>query len=219
VVLGLLALAGVGWLARTRPRDGVALALWIVVPIAFFWLVPAGDTRFFDRYLTPALPFFLLAGAVGCLLPWRLAPRAAPAAAAITVAVLGWQAFEDVDRLRDLRALRLPALADAVEPYEDDGVLFPSTGRGPAGRPPTLLDNYVRLELPGLDRERREGVGLWILRASESRLSRFAARLESESLAVSRVSSTLLLVRSNGSRTSAELAELGAEIGESFEPR
>ncbi len=195
VLVGLLALCGLVWLARTRLRDGVALALWIVVPVAFFWLVPAGDTRFFDRYLTPVLPFFLLAVAVGCLLPWRLAPRAAPAAAAIAVVILGWQAAEGVDRLRDLRALRLPALVDAVEPYEDEGVLFPSTGRGPAGRPPTLLDTYVRLELPGFEPDRRAGVGLWIFRASTTRVDRVVREVQPE-LEVERVSNNLVLVLS-----------------------
>ena len=195
VLFVLLALCGLVWLARTRPRDGVALALWIVVPVAFFWLVPAGDTRFFDRYLTPVLPFFLLAVAVGCLLPWRLAPRAAPAAAAIAVVILGWQAVEGVDRLHELRALRLPALVDAVEPHEDDGVFFPSTGRGRAGRPPTLLDTYVRFELPGLDRDRRTGFGLWILRASAQRLERVVREVQPE-LEVERVSNNLVLVLS-----------------------
>jgi Dolichyl-phosphate-mannose-protein mannosyltransferase len=210
VLVGLLALAGLVWLVWRRPRAGAALALWIVVPIVFFWLVPAGDTRFFDRYLIPALPFFLLAVATGCLLAWRLAPRTAPAAAAL--AVLGWQAYEDVDRLQDLRALRLSALVNAVEPYEQGGVLFPSTGRGPAGRPPELLDTYVRLELPGLDTDRRAGVGLWIFRASASRIDRTVARLASEDLVVTRVSPTLLLVRSNGPRTASELTDLGVEL-------
>ena len=212
VFVGLLALAGLAWLVSHRAREGSALALWIVVPIAFFWLVPAGDTRFFDRYLIPALPLFLLAVATGCLLAWRLTPRAAPVAAAVALAVLGWQASEDVDRLRDLRALRLPALVDAVEPHEDDGVVFPSTGRGPAGRPATLLDTYVRLELPGLDRDRRAGVGLWIFRASVTRVDRTVERLASENLVVTRVSPTLLLIRSNGPRTASELADLGAEL-------
>jgi hypothetical protein len=102
---------------------------------------------------------------------------------------------------------------DAVEPFEENGVLFPSSGRGPAGRPPELLDTYVRLELPGLDPDRRTGVGLWIFRASATRVDRTVERLASEDLAVFRVSPTLLLVRSNGPRTAAELIELGAEIG------
>jgi hypothetical protein len=212
VLVSLLALAGLAWLVLRGPRQGVALAVWIVVPIAFFWLVPAGDTRFFDRYLIPALPFFLLAVAAGCLLAWRLAPRAAPVAAVLALAVLGWQAYEDVDRLQDLRALRLSALVDAVEPYEEDGVLLPSTGRGPAGRPPELLDTYVRLELPGLDTDRRAGVGLWIFRASASRIDRTVARLASADLVVTRVSPTLLLVRSNGPRTASELTNLGVEL-------
>jgi hypothetical protein len=195
VLVGLLAVAGLAWLALRRPRDGAALALWIVVPIAFFWLVPAGDTRFFDRYLIPTLPFFLLAVAVGCLLPWRLTPRAAPVAAALAGAVLAWQAYEGVDRLRDLRALRLPTLVEAVAPNEDDGVLFPSTGRGPAGRPPTLLDTFVRLELPGLDGERREGVGLWIFRAPAQRLERLEGAVLRD-LELERVSDNLVLVLS-----------------------
>lgn len=195
VFVGLLALAGLAWLTRRRLWEGAALALWIVVPIAFFWLVPAGDTRFFDRYLIPALPFFLLAVAAGCLLAWRLTPRAVPLAAALALAVLGWQAYEDVDRLRDLHALRLPALVDAVEPHEDDGVLFPSTGRASAGRPATLLDTYVRLELPGLEPDRGTGVGLWILRAPAGRLARFADAVRAD-LEVEQVSDNVMLVRS-----------------------
>jgi MFS family permease len=212
VLVGLLALAGLVWLGSRRLRDGAVLALWIIVPVAFFWLVPAGDTRFFDRYLIPALPFFLLAVAAGCLLPWRLTPRALPAAAVLALAVLGSQAYDNVDRLRELRALRLPALVDAVEPYDDDGVLFPSAGRGPAGRPATLLDTYVRLELPGLEPDRRTGVGLWIFRASASRIDRTVARLASEDLVVTRVSPTLLVIRSNGPRTASELTDLGVEL-------
>ncbi|MEX0817644.1 MAG: glycosyltransferase family 39 protein [Gaiellales bacterium] len=180
ILLLLLALAGLAGLAFRRPRGAMALALWIVVPIAFFWLVPAGDTRFFDRYLVPALPFFLLALAAGCLLPWRLTPRALPAAAVLALGVAGWQAYDNVDRLRELRALRLSALVDAVEPYESEGVLFPSSGRAVAGRPSTLLDTYVRLELPGLEPDRRDGVGLWIFRASSRRLDRLAGSLPSD---------------------------------------
>jgi hypothetical protein len=211
ILIGLLALAGVAWLALRRPRAGAALGLWIAIPIAFFWLVPAGDTRFFDRYLIPALPFFLLAVATGCFLPWRLAPRAAPAAAAIALAVLGWQAYEDVDRLRDLRALRLPALVDAVEPYEDNGVLFPSTGRGPPGRPPTLLDTYVRLELPSLYPDRRARVGLWIFRAPAARLDRLIPTVPPD-VDAERVSRNLALLRSDTSTSGEALRRQDALV-------
>lgn len=207
ILLLLLALAGLAGLAFLRPRGAAALALWIVVPIAFFWLVPAGDTRFFDRYLVPALPFFLLALAAGCLLPWRLVPRAAPVAAVLALSVFGWQAYEDVDRLREVRGLGLPALVDAIAPYEDDGVLFASTGRGPAGRLPELLDTYVRLELPDLDRERREGVGLWIFRAPERRLERLAGTPDLDDLRFERPSANLLLVVSAGA-TEPEALEM-----------
>jgi hypothetical protein len=216
VLVGLLALAGLAWLVWRRPREGAALALWIVVPITFFWLVPAGDTRFFDRYLIPVLPFFLLTVAVGCLLPWRLTPRAAPVAAALACAVLGWQAYEGVDRLRELRALRLPALVDAVEPHEDDGVLFPSTGRGPAGRPATLLDTYVRLELPGLDRERREGIGLWIFRAPAPRLERLGIAVQRD-LELERVSDNVMLVLSASPADAETLLALDALVRRAWE--
>jgi hypothetical protein len=216
VLVGLLAVAGLAWLASRRPGEGAALALWIVVPVVFFWIVPAGDTRFFDRYLIPALPFFLLAVAVGCLLPWRLTPRAAPAAATAALLLLGWQAYEDVDRLRELRALRLPALVDAVEPHEDDGVLFPSTGRGPAGRPPTLLDTYVRLELPGLDRERREGIGLWIFRAPAPRLERLGIAVQRD-LELERVSDNVMLVLSASPADAETLLALDALVRRAWE--
>lgn len=216
VLAGLLALAGIAWLASRQARDGAALALWIAVPVIFFWLVPAGDTRFFDRYLIPALPFFLLAVATGCLTPWRLVPRAAPLAAALALAVVGWQAYEDLDRLRDLRALGLPKLVDAVAPYEQEGVLFPSTGRASAGRPPTLLDTYVRLELPGLDPGRRNGVGLWIFRASPPRLERLAGSLPS-GLRSRRPAPHFLLVVSGVPATAPALDAQDASLREAWE--
>ena len=48
------------WLAWDRPRVSIALALWGLVPVAFFTFVPAGATFFAPRYLLPSLPFFLL---------------------------------------------------------------------------------------------------------------------------------------------------------------
>lgn len=216
ILLVLFALAGLVWLGSRRLRDGAVLALWIVVPVAFFWLVPAGDTRFFDRYLIPALPFFLLAVAAGCLLPWRLTPRALPAAAVLALAVLGWQAYDNVDRLRELRALRLSALVDAVEPYESEGVLFPSSGRAVAGRPPTLLDTYVRLELPGLEPDRRDGVGLWIFRASSRRLDRLAGSLPSD-LAVQRSAPHFLLAVSAVPASNEALQAQDAFLREAWE--
>jgi hypothetical protein len=216
VLVGLLALAGLAWLALRRPREGAALALWIAVPIAFFWLVPAGDTRFFDRYLIPALPFFLLTVAMSCLLAWRLTPRAAPVAAALALAMLAWQTYEDVDRLRELHALRLSALVGAVDPHEGDGVLFPSTGRGPAGRPATLLDTYVRLELPRLARDRRDGVGLWIFRASSRRLDRLAGTLPSD-LGVQRPAPHFLLAVSAVPGGDEALQAQGAFLREAWE--
>ena len=72
----LLALALWGLIATVRSDrgTGIALALWIAVPIAFFSLVPS-ETNFFARYLLPALPFFLLLVVLGCLAAGRLVRR------------------------------------------------------------------------------------------------------------------------------------------------
>jgi hypothetical protein len=126
------------------------LALWLVVPVAFFSLVPA-DTRFFARYVLPVAPFLLLLVVVGCLEVGRLVRRPLPAAILLVAALTGWQALEVTDRLRDLRGLRLSSAVHQIDQLER-AVIFSSTGAPVRGRPAELMDDYVVLELAGVGR-------------------------------------------------------------------
>ena len=67
IAFTLLGVVGIAWLARARPRSAVIVGLWLVVPITYFALIPVGNTRFFDRYLLPALPLALLAVLTGAV--------------------------------------------------------------------------------------------------------------------------------------------------------
>ena len=145
LLCALLAVAGLVWLARDRRPAAIALGAWLVVPVAFFALVPA-ETRFFGRYLIPALPMLLLLVLTGCFAVVRLvrAPRR-----------------------RCDRARRRPGGARGPRGRRAGSAPFASCGcrswpqrcrrttcssprpaRRARTRPPELLDDYVALERP-----------------------------------------------------------------------
>jgi hypothetical protein len=221
LVFAALALTGLVWLARRRRPVAVALAAWLVVPVGFFWLVPA-QTRFFGRYLIPSLPAFLLLVLAGCFALASLLPRATFAAAAtLVLALVALEGHDAVDRLRTLERLHLPALASAVR---NTDVLFSSTGSPRADRPPELLDEYIALEaspadrveeLPAIDPRYERGLvqkgrahveaflhantaearGLWIFGGRSSRIDALLRRL-SPTFERRRISATIAIVRS-----------------------
>jgi len=220
LVFTALALTGLVWIARARLPVAVALAAWLVVPIGFFTLVPA-QTRFFGRYLVPALPPFLLLVLTGCFALARFARAPVVVAAALMLAVVAIEGHDDVDRLRILHRLDLPELAAAAERSD---VLFSSTGSPRTDRPPELLDDYVALrsppairveELPAIDprfesdlvqkgRARVDAFlrsspaparGLWIFRGRPRRIDAALRRLAA-SFETRRISSELAIVRS-----------------------
>jgi len=224
-----LALAGLAWLAVRRPRSAVVLALWVVGPLVFFWVVPIGGLRLFDRYLIPVLPAFLLLVVVGGLVASRLLPRAGLAVSALLLAgVLGWQGLEDARRLDRLRDLRLPDLVATVERHSEDGVLFSSTGTPFAGRPPELLNEHVALEVSAIaaveERYERElaaflaggaerRVGLWVFRGDPARVETALARLGAvDGVAAERISAQVVLVRSTASGDPRALLELATRV-------
>ncbi len=208
---------GLASLAHRRPRVAVALALWLVVPVLFFTLVPA-STRFFGRYLAPAEPAFYVLVAAGCL---AITGRRLVVATGLVAAVVALSISERIDRLRTIHDLGLRGLASAVD---GETVLFSSTGTPVSDRPPELLDDYVDLEtgarrveeLPGIDlrfepnleqrgranlaafvAEGKGGRGLWVFRGPERRVTRAIRRLAGDrQLAAERLSPTLLVVRS-----------------------
>jgi Dolichyl-phosphate-mannose-protein mannosyltransferase len=229
VLVSLAALIGFVALLRERPRVASILALWLVVPVAFFSLVPAGGaggTRFYDRYLIPALPAFLLLVVSGCLALGSLTGRRVLVGGLLVAALIGAEAFDDAMRVDRLHGLGLRSLATTVAADKMDAILFSGTGAAISDRPPELLDDYVALELPGIERveelpaldpryqvdvvqlgrtnlaaflagESRERVGIWIFRGSPTRIPASLARLARiGAVEANRVSPTLVVVRS-----------------------
>ncbi|HEY7196334.1 MAG TPA: glycosyltransferase family 39 protein, partial [Gaiellaceae bacterium] len=125
LLLAALAVLGLVLLWRSRRGAAIALALWIVVPVAFFTLVPVGGTRFFDRYLLPMLPAYLLLVATGCFGARAVGRVRLAVGGAAILGLLAWQALDASQRLRDLHAEQLPELVSAIP----DGrpVLFAAT--------------------------------------------------------------------------------------------
>ena len=217
----VVALGGIVALLRSRPRSAVVLALWIVVPIAFFTLVPAERTVFFPRYLLPALPFALLAVVVGAVSLYRsrLGVVGKVAAVLVVVSLLASGAYADADRLRTLSSLDLRELTAIVEPHRDDGVLFSSVEAA-------NLDRYVALEVDGLARvESRcrllvpfldstaRKKGIWLLTGSDRVFARGSERLRRrDDVEFRRVGSGIGLVLSREALSPRELVELGLDL-------
>lgn len=204
VGFALLALAGVGLvtLLAERPRTGLALAAIVAAPIAFFDSVPevVRSVFFFDRYMLPALPVFLLLAAVGCDRVARVGGRGLLPLAAVAGVLLVAELIPDVASLRRMHELELPRVTSAVS-AEPATVLFGSTGttaqagaRGALTRwqPPELVDTYVDLsrgsELEVVDESTCAGVkgflaeraarprrGVWLFYESAPPLAEAAA--------------------------------------------
>lgn len=157
-----LALVGVVALLVLRRWRVVAFcAITIAAPVLFFSLVPAnGDSAlFFDRYMIPATPAFMVLVASGCLAlgnatrRFRLVP--------VVLLVAGLLAIElryDHDRLVNQHRIGLDALTQAVRHEPSGTVLFGSSGTSGTifssfdyGHPANLLDRYVSLRVPSLE--------------------------------------------------------------------
>jgi len=163
-VLNLFTVAAlVGAVVVLRHRGvRVALVPLLVIgaPIVFFSLVPSGarSALFFTRYMLPALPLFLTLAAAGVMAVASVLPRAPWAAALVVAVLLATELRANVQRTRQVHSIGLGSLVGAVR--GTDAVIFGSVGtigngtiaKLSYGRPPTLLDRYLLLRLPGLDR-------------------------------------------------------------------
>lgn len=196
------ALAAAGAIAlrrRGRTREAAVLAAWVLIPIVFFTLVPAGNvaaggTSFYARYLLPELPAFLILVAAGCFAFPRLV------AVALAAVVIGLETTDDWNRLRRLHELGLRDAVATVRSLGDDAILLPAIGRPGRGhgRPAALLDEFVALEAPAA-RRFGAGVRVRIVAGPPAFLDAAARDLPPSSVAV-RVSPRLLLVRSRQPR-------------------
>jgi hypothetical protein len=152
--LGLVVL-----LAQRRVRSAAVLALTVAAPVVFFTVVPTNglSALFFDRYMLPALPSFLVLVAVGCAAVARLAWRLRLVALAVLVGAFMWVGLDIVlARQTQLARLGLGPLTAAVRAQSENTVLFGSTGytvpgyylgNFTFGRPPNLADRYLSLRV------------------------------------------------------------------------
>jgi Dolichyl-phosphate-mannose-protein mannosyltransferase len=151
-------LAAIGIVALLRQRRYRVLAfcaLTVAAPIVFFSVVPAsGDSAlFFDRYMIPVIPAFLVVVMAGVL---TLARFAGPFGLLVVAAVVGFLLVHELHydlRHRDrTQAINIQAVTHAAARQPAGSVLFGSTGTSGTlfssfdyGHPANLLDRYVAL--------------------------------------------------------------------------
>jgi hypothetical protein len=188
----VLALVGVVVLVARRAYRLLAFcALTVAVPIAFFSVVPtSGDSAlFFDRYMIPATPAFLVvvAAAIFEIARWAGPLRLAAAALLVT----GLAAIElryDLNHRDATRRIGVDGIVQAVEHEPPGTILFGSTGTTGAnfsafdyGHPANVLDHLIALRVrslrlvdddscerakPFLDGSQAPRYGLWVFYAA-----------------------------------------------------
>jgi len=161
--LSALAIAGVVvLLVERRYRVLAAIALIVVLPVMFFSYVPANglSSLFFDRYVLPPLPLFLLLVAIGAVGIARLAGRFWPVAlVALAAGALAFQLMTTLRHNRNISKLELDHITAVVRSQSSHAVLFGTAGTMDVtgflgdlnfGRAPNLLDRYLSLRIPSL---------------------------------------------------------------------
>jgi 4-amino-4-deoxy-L-arabinose transferase-like glycosyltransferase len=154
------AIGVVALLLERRYRLLVFCAATVAAPVVFFSVIPtSGDSAlFFDRYMIPATPAFLIVVCAGVLAvaryagAWRLL--------VVVVAVAGLAAVEvrsDLHHYRATRGIHVDRIVAAVAHEPKGTVLFGSTGTSGAnfsafdyGHPANLLGHLVALRVPSL---------------------------------------------------------------------
>lgn len=149
-------------LVRRSYRPLLFCVATIAAPVVFFSVVPtSGDSAlFFDRYMIPVTPAFLVLVCVGvfAIASWAGTWRVLVA----VVLVAGLAAIEvrfDLDHRRATHRIGVDAVVAAVQHEPAGTVIFGSTGTSGAnfsafdyGHPANLLDHVVALRVPALDR-------------------------------------------------------------------
>ena len=163
-VLSVFALAGLVVLLLTaRRRAAAALVLTIALPVLFFTYVPANGLSaiFFDRYMLPALPAFLvlIAVAIATVAEWAGGARLL-VLGILVVGLAGVDARIVLARQHQLSKLDLGRVTAAVREHSADSVVFGTTGTEDTtgylgalnfGRPAFLLDRYFELRVSSLN--------------------------------------------------------------------
>jgi hypothetical protein len=158
----LAAVGVVTLLVHRAHRVAVFCVVTVVAPVVFFSVIPtSGDSAlFFDRYMIPVTPAFLVLVCVGvfAIASWAGALRLLVA----VVLVAGLAAIEvryDLDHRRATHRIGVDSVVAAVRHEPPGTVLFGSTGTSGAnfsafdyGHPANLLDHLVALRVPSLQR-------------------------------------------------------------------
>jgi hypothetical protein len=149
-------------LVRKSYRPLVFCVVTVAAPVVFVSVVPtSGDSAlFFDRYMIPVTPAFLVlvCAAVFAIAAWAGTWRVLFA----VMLVAGLAAIEvrfDLDHRRATHRIGVDAVVAAVRHEPAGSVLFGSTGTSGAnfsafdyGHPANLLDHLVALRVPSLTR-------------------------------------------------------------------
>ncbi|HEX6761559.1 MAG TPA: glycosyltransferase family 39 protein [Gaiellaceae bacterium] len=158
----VLAAVGIAALALARRWRVLAFcAITVAAPVVFFSVVPAsGDSAiFFDRYMIPVTPAFLIVVMAGCL---ALAARAGRLRVPVLVLLVGGliaiSLRYDAHHLDVVRRIHVDRVVAAVSSAAPGTVLFGSTGTSGQlfssfdyGHPANILDHLVALRVHQLD--------------------------------------------------------------------
>ena len=223
-----------------RVRATAVLLLTIAAPVVFFSVVPTNglSALFFDRYMLPALPSFLILVAAACAAVARLGWRLRLVVLVALVGVLMSVGMRVVlTRQTQLARLGLGELTTAVRKQSSDAVLFGSTGftvpgsylgNFTFGRPPNLADRYLslRVDVPFVNDDacapvvrflddpapRRHGLWLFWAVLPEDHAKAVAALSRLHAVQLSQPYGHFLLVRSAAALPPRELVALGLDL-------
>jgi hypothetical protein len=158
----LAAVGVVALLVRRRYRLLAFCAVTVAAPVVFFSVVPtSGDSAlFFDRYMIPVTPAFLVVVCAGAFALAGFAGRLRLLVAALLVAgLVVVEVRSDLAHRRDTHAIGVDRIVAAVGHEPPGTVLFGSTGSQGTnfvsfdyGHPPNLLDRLLALRVPSLTR-------------------------------------------------------------------
>ncbi len=156
-------LAAVGVVALVMRRAFRLLAfcaVTVAAPVVFFSVIPtSGDSAlFFDRYMIPVTPAFLIVVVAGvfAIASWA-GPLRLVVAALIVAGLVGIEFRSDLQHRHATQRIGVNGLVHAVAHEPRGTVLFGSTGTSGAnfsafdyGHPANVLDHLIALRVPSL---------------------------------------------------------------------